>query len=47
MSNPHCYACRTGELEARGITISMNGRGRCLDNTFSERLWRSLKYEEA
>jgi putative transposase len=36
----------TGELEARGITISMDGRGRCLDNIFLERLWRSLKYEE-
>ena len=36
----------TGELEARGITISMDGPGRCLDNIFIERLWRSLKYEE-
>ena len=36
----------TGELEARGISISMDGRGRCLDNIFIERLWRSLKYEE-
>jgi putative transposase len=36
----------TGELEARGITISMDGRGRCLDNIFIERLWRTLKYEE-
>jgi len=36
----------TGELEARGITVSMDGRGRCLDNIFIERLWRSLKYEE-
>ena len=36
----------TGELEARGIAISMDGRGRCLDNIFIERLWRSLKYEE-
>jgi putative transposase len=35
-----------GELEQRGITISMDGRGRCLDNIFIERLWRSLKYEE-
>jgi putative transposase len=35
-----------GELEARQITISMDGRGRCLDNIFIERLWRSLKYEE-
>jgi putative transposase len=36
----------TGELERRGISISMDGRGRCFDNIFIERLWRSLKYEE-
>jgi len=36
----------TGELEERQIAISMDGRGRCLDNIFIERLWRSLKYEE-
>jgi putative transposase len=36
----------TSELEARGIVISMDGRGRCLDNIFIERLWRTLKYEE-
>ena len=30
----------------RGIKVSMDGRGRCLDNVFVERLWRSLKYEE-
>ena len=36
----------TGELETRGIVVSMDGRGRCLDNIFIERLWRSLKYEE-
>ena len=35
-----------GELEARKIAISMDGRGRCMDNIFIERLWRSLKYEE-
>lgn len=33
-------------LEGRGILISMDGRGRALDNVFVERLWRSLKYEE-
>lgn len=33
-------------LVARGIRISMDGKGRCLDNVFVERLWRSLKYEE-
>ncbi len=32
-------------LKARLIRISMDGRGRCLDNVFIERLWRSLKYE--
>jgi putative transposase len=36
----------TGELDERHIAISMDGRGRCLDNIFIERLWRSLKYEE-
>jgi putative transposase len=36
----------TGELQARQIAISMDGRGRCVDNIFIERLWRSLKYEE-
>jgi putative transposase len=36
----------TAELEQRGIRISMDGRGRCFDNIFIERLWRSLKYEE-
>jgi putative transposase len=36
----------TGELLARGVKISMDGRGRCIDNVFVERLWRSLKYEE-
>ena len=36
----------SGELETRGITISMDGRGRCFDNIFIERPWRSLKYEE-
>ena len=35
----------TGQLEATGIRCSMDGRGRCLDNVFIERLWRSLKYE--
>ena len=34
------------ELKARGVRISMDGRGRFLDNIFIERLWRSLKYEE-
>jgi putative transposase len=34
------------ELEAVGVRISMDGKGRFLDNIFIERLWRSLKYEE-
>lgn len=36
----------TGKLEVAGINISMDGRGRALDNIFVERLWRSVKYEE-
>lgn len=35
----------TGELERRKIQVSMDGRGRWLDNVFIERLWRTLKYE--
>jgi putative transposase len=36
----------TGTLEAAGIKISMDGRGRWMDNVFIERLWRSLKHED-
>jgi len=36
----------TGVLKAAGIQISMDGKGRWVDNVFVERLWRSLKYEE-
>lgn len=36
----------TGVLLAHRIKISMDGKGRCLDNVFVERLWRSVKYEE-
>ena len=36
----------TGILKEHGISISMDGRGRALDNIFVERLWRSVKYEE-
>jgi putative transposase len=36
----------TGVLLSRGVRISMDGKGRCIDNVFVERLWRSLKYEE-
>lgn len=35
-----------GCLTENGISISMDGRGRALDNVFVERLWRSVKYEE-
>lgn len=35
----------TSVLKEAGIKISMDGRGRCIDNVFIERLWRSLKYE--
>jgi putative transposase len=36
----------TGVLIKNGITISMDGRGRALDNIFVERLWRTVKYED-
>ena len=36
----------TGLLKAHDIRISMDGRGRVVDNIFTERLWRSVKYEE-
>lgn len=36
----------TGVLIDNGVTISMDGRGRALDNIFVERLWRTVKYEE-
>jgi putative transposase len=35
-----------GRLEDNGIKISMDGKGRALDNVFVERLWRSVKYED-
>ena len=35
----------TGVLKDADVAISMDGRGRCMDNVFIERLWRSLKYE--
>ena len=34
------------ELESHDIRVSMDGKGRFLDNIFIERLWRSLKYED-
>ena len=36
----------TSLLHSRGVAISMDGRGRWMDNVFIERLWRSVKYEE-
>jgi putative transposase len=39
-------AAFTARLERAGVAISMDGRGRALDNVFVERLWRSVKYEE-
>ena len=39
-------AAFTGRLESAGVAVSMDGRGRALDNAFVERLWRSVKYED-
>ena len=36
----------TSRVEAAGVRVSMDGRGRALDNVFVERLWRSVKYED-
>jgi putative transposase len=36
----------TSRLLSAGVAVSMDGKGRCLDNVFVERLWRSVKYEE-
>lgn len=36
----------TSRLETAGAKVSMDGKGRCLDNVFVERLWRTVKYEE-
>ena len=36
----------TSMLLAQGVQVSMDGKGRCMDNVFVERLWRSIKYEE-
>ncbi len=33
-------------LKDTGVAISMDGRGRCMDNIFTERLWRTVKYED-
>lgn len=36
----------TRRLESAGVAVSMDGKGRCLDNVFVERLWRTVKYED-
>src|SRR6476646_2935837 len=36
----------TGRLESAGVAVSMDGRGRALDDVFVERLWRTVKYED-
>ena len=36
----------TDVLDAAGVRISMDGKGRWIDNVFIERLWRSVKYED-
>lgn len=36
----------TDLLTAKNVQISMDGRGRCMDNIFTERLWRTIKYED-
>jgi putative transposase len=39
-------AAWTARLESAGVAVSMDGKGRCLDNVFVERLWRTVKYED-
>ena len=47
IKNPNQVWCSdTGILKEQGICISMDGKGRAMDNIFIERLWRSVKYEE-
>ena len=45
---PRCpyHAAVTMVMDIAGIEISMDGRGRALDNVFIERLWRTVKYED-
>jgi putative transposase len=33
-------------LESAGVVVSRDGRGRCLDNVFVERVWRTVRYED-
>src|SRR5262249_12475651 len=39
-------AAFTGRLEGVGVAVSLDGRGRALDNVFVERLWRGVKYKD-
>jgi putative transposase len=43
---PFTAAAWAGRLESAGVAVSMDGRGRCLDNVFVERLGRAVKYED-
>ena len=45
-TTPESNKSVTGLRKHEGIQISMDGRGRALDNVFVERLWRTVKYEE-
>ena len=36
----------TGAVEGAGVRVSMDGKGRCFDNIFVERLWQTVKYED-
>ena len=40
------FTRHAGMLQREGVAISMDGRGRALDNIFVERLWRSVKHED-
>ena len=44
--SPFTAEAFTDVLKAHGVAISMDGKGRWVDNVFIERLWRSVKYEE-
>jgi putative transposase len=46
LPRPTTSAAFTGALAQAGVAISMDGRGRWMDNVFIERLWRSLKHED-
>jgi putative transposase len=43
---PFTAGAWVGRVEAAGVRVRMGGRGRCLDNVFVERLWRTVKYED-